>query len=122
MACVSALFYFHVAKTAGTSMINEIRQHFAEADILNEGVNVTLPFLQAYGRERLRDVGFIHGHPGFGVAAYLEGVADAILLLRNPMDQAISNFLSLSRIGTDSCTVLRQDLGFAISYELTRSS
>jgi len=107
-----ALFYFHVAKTAGTSMINEIRQHFAEADILNEGVNVTLPFLQAYGRERLRDVGFIHGHPGSGVAAYLEGVADAIMLLRNPMDQTISNYLSLSRIGTDLVHRTATRLGF----------
>ena len=44
MARMPALFYFHVAKTAGTSMINEIRQHFAEEEILNEGVNITLPF------------------------------------------------------------------------------
>ena len=112
MTWMPALFYFHVAKTAGTSLINEIRQHFAEADILNEGVNITLPFLQAYGKERLREVGFIHGHPGFGVAAYLEGVADAIMLLRNPMDQAISNFLSLTRIHTDLVHRTATGLGF----------
>lgn len=93
-------------------MISEIRQHFAEEEILNEGVNITLPFLQAYGQERLRNTGFIHGHPGLGVAAYLEGIAETIMLLRNPMDQAISNYLSLSRINTDLVHRTATELGF----------
>lgn len=92
-----ALFYFHVPKTAGTSMINEIMQHFVASETLTENGNLTLPYLQAYGKERLRELGFIHGHPGAGVATYLQGITDTVLLLRNPMDHAISNYLSLLR-------------------------
>src|SRR5215475_8602669 len=92
-----ALFYFHVPKTAGTSMIDEIRQHFVEPDILTEGGRLTLPFVQAYGKERLRNLGFIYGHPGSGVAAYLEGIADTVLLLRDPVDHVISNYLNVLR-------------------------
>lgn len=94
---MAALFYFHVPKTAGTSITDEIRQHFVESQILTENGNLTVPFLQAYGKQRLRDVGFIHGHPGVGAAAYLEGNADAVTLLRNPVDQVISNYLHLVR-------------------------
>lgn len=78
-------------------MIDEIRQHFAEADVLTEGGRLTLPFVQRYGKERLRNLGLIYGHPGSGVAAYLEGIADTVLLLRDPMDHAISNFLNVLR-------------------------
>jgi hypothetical protein len=94
---MAALFYFHVPKTAGTSITDEIRQHFLESQILTENGNLTLPFLEAHGKQRLRDVGFIHGHPGVGAAAYLEGIADAVTLLRNPMEQVISNYLHVSR-------------------------
>lgn len=92
-----ALFYFHVAKTAGHSLINEIRQHFAPSQILTERGRVTVPFLQAYGGERLRDIGFIYGHTGTGAAAYLQGIADTILLLRDPLDHLISNYLHMAR-------------------------
>ena len=91
------LFYFHVPKTAGTSMISEIREHFAESQVLTDDGNLPLHLLQAYGRARLGDFGFIYGYPGAGVATFLEGVADTVLLLRNPLDHAISNYLSLSR-------------------------
>ena len=94
---MAALFFFHIDKTAGTSITDEIKQHFAELQILTEDGNLTLPFLEAYGKQRLREVGFIHGHPQSGAAAYLEDVADAVTLLRNPMDQAISNYLHMRR-------------------------
>lgn len=113
MACMPALFYFHVPKTAGTSMINEIREHFAESQILTDNGNLPLHFLQAYGKDQLRDFGFIHGHPGAGVAAYLEDVADAVLLLRDPADHAISNYLSLSRNPAASLHRAARELGFA---------
>lgn len=61
-----AVFHFHVAKTAGHSLINEIRQHFVPSQILTERGRVTVPFLQACGDERLRDAGFIYGHTGTG--------------------------------------------------------
>ena len=92
-----ALFYFHVAKTAGNSMVSEIRQNFAESEIVTDGGNLTLPFLEAYGKQRLRDAGFLHGHVGPGAATYLQDIADTILLLRDPMDHVISHYLYLAR-------------------------
>lgn len=91
------LFYFHVNKTAGNSMIGEISQHFSESQILTDSGNLTVPFLQACGEQRLRDAGFIHGHVGPGAAAHLQGVADTILMLRDPMDHVISHYLYLLR-------------------------
>jgi hypothetical protein len=106
-----ALFYFHVAKTAGNSMIGEISQHFADSEILTDGGNLTVPFLQACGEQRLRDTGLIHGHVGPGAAIYLQGIADTILMLRDPMDHAISHYLYLVREpGDRQRTAI--DLGF----------
>lgn len=92
-----ALFYFHVAKTAGNSMIGEISQHFAESQILTDNGNLTVAFLQACGEQSLRDAGLIHGHVGPGAAAILQGIADTILMLRDPMDHVISHYLYLVR-------------------------
>jgi hypothetical protein len=85
-----ALFHFHVPKTAGHSVINEIRENFLPSQVLTERGNLTLPFLQSYGEQRLREFGYIYGHAGFGAVAYLQGVADTILLIRDPMDHMIS--------------------------------
>jgi hypothetical protein len=94
---MTALFYLHIDKTAGQSITDEIKQHFAASQIVTDDGNLPLQFLQTYGKERLRDAGFIHGHPDTGAAAYLEGVADAVTVLRNPMHQVMSNYLHLLR-------------------------
>ncbi|HTI82369.1 MAG TPA: hypothetical protein VL614_18110 [Acetobacteraceae bacterium] len=90
-----ALFYFHIHRTAGTSVIADISEHFNESQILTDGGNLTMPFLQACGEQQLRETGLIHGHAHHGAAAYLQGVADAALLLRNPMDHVISCYQHL---------------------------
>ncbi len=92
-----ALFYFHIPSAAGSSVIAEIGRHFAESEILTDGGNLTMPFLEACGEERLRDAGFLHGQPGAGAAAYLQGIADAILLLREPMDRMIAHYQDMLR-------------------------
>jgi hypothetical protein len=91
-----ALFYFHIHRTAGTSVIAEISEHFSESQILTDGDDLTMPFLQARGEQRLRESGLIYGHAGHGVAAYLQMIADTTLLLRDPMDLMISHYLHVS--------------------------
>ena len=90
-----ALFYFHIPTVAGSDVIAEIGRHFAESEILTDGGNLTVPFLDACGEEGLRDAGFLYGQPGSGAAAYLQGIADTILLLREPMDRMISQYLNM---------------------------
>lgn len=90
-----ALFYFHIPTTIGTGVIDVISQHYVEPQILTNSGDLTVPFLQACGEERLRDVGFIHGHVGPGAAAYLQGIAKPILLLRDPMDRMVSHYLDM---------------------------
>lgn len=92
-----ALFYFHIPTAAGSSVIAEIGRHFAESEILTDGGNLTKPFLEACGEERLRDAGFLYGQPAAGVAAHLQGIADAILLLREPMDRTIAHYQDMLR-------------------------
>jgi hypothetical protein len=88
-----ALFFFHIHRTAGTSVIADISEHFIGSQILTDGGNLTMPFLQARGEQQLRGMGFIHGHAGHGAAAYLQGIADTTLLLRDPIDLTISHYL-----------------------------
>jgi hypothetical protein len=92
-----ALFYFHIHRAAGTSVIAEISHHFSESQIVTDDGRLTMPFLQTRGEQQLRELGFIHGHAGHGVAAYLQGIADAALLLRDPMDRMISHYLHMLR-------------------------
>jgi hypothetical protein len=92
-----ALFYFHIPTAAGSSVIAEVGRHFAESEILTDGGNLTMPFLEACGEERLRDAGFLYGQPAAGVAAHLQGIADAILLLREPMDRTIAHYQEMLR-------------------------
>lgn len=107
-----ALFHFHVPKTAGHSIINEIREHFLPSQVLTERGNLTLPFLQSYGEQRLRDFGFIYGHAGHGAVGYLQGIADTILLLRDPMDHMISHYMHMVRDPTVQWHHLAKELGF----------
>jgi hypothetical protein len=92
-----ALFYFEIPMVVGTSVIAEIGRHFAESEILTDGGNLTIAFLEGCGEERLRNAGFLHGQPGPGAAAYLQELSDAILLLRDPMDRMISHYLHMLR-------------------------
>ena len=91
-----ALFYFHIHRTAGTSVIADISRHFCASQILTDGDGLTTQFLRACGEQRLREAGLIHGHAGHGVATYLQEIADTTLLLRDPMDLVISHYQHMS--------------------------
>ncbi len=107
-----ALFYFHIHRTAGTSVIADISKHFCESQILTNGGDLTMPFLQARGEQQLRETGFIHGHAGHGVAAYLQKFADTTLLLRDPMDLMISHYLHVLTNPTSPWHHAAAGLGF----------
>ena len=112
-----ALFYFHIPTAADSSVIAEIGHHFTGSEILSEGGNLTMPFLEACGEERLRNAGFLYGQPGAGAAACLQGIADAVLLLREPMDRMIAHYQDMLRDSNMPWHRAATELGFRAFVE-----
>jgi hypothetical protein len=87
------LFFHHISKTAGTSVTAAIRSMTKRSSVISKGGNLPLAFVQKIVASGLRPDQFIHGHPAHGVSAVLRGKTRIITLLRDPVDQSISNYL-----------------------------
>ena len=87
------LFFHHISKTAGTSVTAAIRSMTKRSSVISKGGNLPLPFVQKIVASGLRPDQFIHGHPAHGVSALLRGKTRIITLLRDPVEQCISNYL-----------------------------
>ena len=86
------LCFLHIAKTGGTSLTDAIGRLYPPGSTFSEAGNLSVEYLQGLG-ERLNGQVFLAGHAGPGVAEFLKGRADIITLLRQPADQAVSNYL-----------------------------
>ena len=91
------LFFHHVAKTGGTSLIQAIRAVTPPRLCFTERGNLSAPFVDALVARGLVPGQFIHGHPGTGAAQPLRGRARIVTLLREPCDQVISNYFWLRK-------------------------
>jgi len=109
---MAPLFFHHIPKTAGTSLVEEIRQHYAPAEIFSEDGNLSLGALREMGGAKLRALGLIYGHPGEGAAAYLHDIAETVTLLREPRAHAISNYLHMLRETAAPLHKIAKELGF----------
>jgi hypothetical protein len=87
------LFFHHVPKTAGTSLIKAIGKMVLPELAFSERGNLSAAFVAGLVERGLISGQFIHGHPGAGAAAALRGRAHIVTLLREPRDQVISNYL-----------------------------
>jgi hypothetical protein len=87
------LFFHHISKTAGTSVTAAIRSMTKRSSVVSKGGNLPLAFVQKIIAAGLRPDQFIHGHPAHGVSAVLRGKTRIITLLRDPVEQSISNYL-----------------------------
>ena len=87
------LFFHHVPKTAGTSLIKAIEKMVLPELSFSEKGNLSATFVAALVERGLTPGQFIHGHPGTGAAMPLRGRAHIVTLLREPRDQVISNYL-----------------------------
>ena len=87
------LFFHHISKTAGTSVTAAIRSMTKRSSVVSKGGNLPLAFVQKIVAAGLRPDQFIYGHPGHGVSAVLRGKTRIITLLRDPVEQCISNYL-----------------------------
>ncbi len=87
------LFFHHVPKTAGTSLIKAIGKMVLPELAFSEKGNLSATFIAELVERGLVPGQFIHGHPRAGAAAPLRGRAHIVTLLREPRDQVISNYL-----------------------------
>lgn len=107
------LFFHHISKTAGTSVIAAIRSMTKRSSVISKGGNLPLAFVQKIVSAGLRHDQFIHGHPAHGVSAVLRGKTRIITLLRDPVEQSISNYLFIrSDFGNPDRRAARR-MGFA---------
>jgi hypothetical protein len=92
------LFFHHVPKTAGISLIKGIgKMVLPELAVYKKGSSLSAALIAELVERGLTPGQFIHGHPEHGAAALLRGRAHIITLLRKPRDQVISNYLYVRR-------------------------
>jgi hypothetical protein len=89
------LFFHHVAKTGGTSFVEAMRNITPQALQSTQPGSLTLEFVQELLGHGLRPGQFIYGHVATGAALPLRGRTRIITLLRDPCEQAISNYYAL---------------------------
>jgi hypothetical protein len=89
------LFFHHVAKTGGTSFVEAMRNITPQELQSTQPGSLTVEFAQAVLARGLRPAQFIYGHVSTGAALPLRGRTRMITLLRDPCEQAISNYYAL---------------------------
>jgi hypothetical protein len=89
------LFFHHVAKTGGTSFVEAMRNITPQALQSTQPGSLTAAFMQDLLAHGLRPGQFIYGHVATGAALPLRGRARIVTLLRDPCEQAISNYYAL---------------------------
>ena len=91
------LFFHHIAKTGGTSFVRAMRTMVPRALQASENGDLSAAFVQRLTAEGLKPGQFIYGHPGARAALPLRGKCCMTVLLREPREQAISNYLWILR-------------------------
>jgi hypothetical protein len=91
------LFFHHIAKTGGTSLVRGLRAVTPARLCMTEHGNLSLGFIDALVTRGLRSSQFIYGHPLTGAARPLLHRARIVTMLRDPCDQAISNYFWLRK-------------------------
>jgi hypothetical protein len=89
------LFFHHVAKTGGTSFVEAMRNITPQELQCTQPGSLTVEFVRALLTDGLRPGQFIYGHVATGAALPLRGRTRIITLLRDPCEQAISNYYAL---------------------------
>jgi hypothetical protein len=88
--------FLHIPKTGGTSFISTLRAMIPRHLAASENGLLSAPFVEKLIADGLKPGQFIYGHPGPGAALPLRGKACSAILLRDPVEHAISNYLWVS--------------------------
>lgn len=85
------VFFFHIAKTGGTSLAEALRRYWNPDHVLTRTVLGRELLLGA--RPRLRGRTLLVGHPGPGIMPLIPKKMRVVTLIRRPVDHAVSNVL-----------------------------
>jgi hypothetical protein len=113
------LFFHHVAKTGGTSLIRAIRSVTPAALRFSDNGNLPADFVDRLISRGLTPGQFIYGHPEAGAASRLRGRSQIVTLLREPRAHAISAYLHVRTHRTVPDHKLARELDFR-SFLLAR--
>ncbi|HPB56276.1 MAG TPA: hypothetical protein PLB68_09985, partial [Candidatus Aminicenantes bacterium] len=83
----SKLYFFHIHKVGGNSLVKVLRKGYGENEILPVGLwreIIALP------REEIMRYRFFSGHFGTGLYSLLKEEPPTVTLLRDPFERAVS--------------------------------
>jgi len=89
-----SLYYLHIPKTAGTSLISFLDAQFAPAEICPAQL---LPELFALGRDQVGDYRFYRGHLWHGLERHVGRPLRYLTMLRDPLRRTVSWFSHVRR-------------------------
>lgn len=89
-----ALFFCHIPKSGGTSFISSMRTMIPRRlTAMEKSGNISVALAERLVAEGLKPGTFIAGHPEMSAALPLRGITCMSVLLREPAEHAISNYL-----------------------------
>jgi hypothetical protein len=106
------LYFLHIAKTGGTSLTAALKAFYRAEDVITNAGNISVEFIKAQ-EHRLHTGVFVHGHAQHGVMSHVMSSVRAITLLRDPPDQAVSNYLHVARDLDNPLRCAAINLGFS---------
>ena len=89
-----SVYFLHIPKTAGTTLISFLDAQFASADICPAQL---LPDLFAMNRRHLGDYNFYRGHLWYGLDRYLGRPLRYLTMLRDPLRRTLSWYSHVCR-------------------------
>lgn len=103
-----ALYFLHIAKTAGTSLISQLQKQFTDAECLYEAS--TWPEVWALPPEKFASARFYRGHFGINLLKLIGKPCDTITFLRDPLERVVSHYHhELTTSDTNISRIVREE-------------
>jgi hypothetical protein len=93
------IVFYHLPKTAGTTLGSIIRQNYAPDKIVSSGIDTHafLADLKTWPLEKRRRIRLLHGHVPFGTHELLPQPTRYFTVLRHPVERTISYYFHAMR-------------------------